>query len=87
MCLFNKFLTIRRFEDEVNVVFGMAVIPFLCRGLRFSPKLLYHRIISFAVSVRERERFKMYFQRKEKSYININFAISRQNNKKCAQQI
>ena len=67
-------MTIRWFEDEVNVVFGMAVI-------------LYHRILSFAVSLRERERFKIYFQRKEKSYINGNFAISRQNNKKCAKQV
>ena len=42
-----------RFKRLLSTVpksfFGMAVMPFLCRGVWFSPKLSYHRIISWAV--------------------------------------
>ena len=30
-------------------IFGMAVLPFLCRDLSFFPKLSYHRNVSLAV--------------------------------------
>ena len=30
-------------------IFGMAAMPFLCRGVWFSPKLSYHRIVSLAL--------------------------------------
>ena len=32
-----------------RIIFGMAAMPFLCRGVWFSPKLSYHRNESLAV--------------------------------------
>ena len=39
----------RTADDPPTLFFGMAAMPFLCRGVCFLPKLSYHRIISLAV--------------------------------------
>ena len=45
----NEAIQTKKETKAKTFIFGMAVMPFLCRGVWFSPKLSYHRIISLAV--------------------------------------